>query len=160
MSNPDRTPVAQDVFTWCTREKTDTWHVVRNHNAQGIVERVVCKACGSEHKYRRAKAELPMKSSGSRVIVRGAGGAARPSSPSRGGTNSGISSSAAMEETWFAGIKKWGDKAPKPFDPGQRFDSGEVLDHAVFGKGVVQARRENRIDVLFKTGLKTLPSKA
>ena len=152
----DRTPVAQDVFTWCTKEKTETWHVVRNHDAKGIVERVVCKACGSEHKYKR-KTAAAAKPSPTRAIVRGNGGAIR----NTGAASSGKMqvASAALDETWFAGVKKWGEKPVRAFDPSLFFKMGEVLDHASFGKGVVQLRRENRIDVLFKEGIKTLPSR-
>jgi hypothetical protein len=64
-----------------------------------------------------------------------------------------------LEETWMAGLKKWGAKPVKSFDVAQHFAIGEVLSHAVFGKGVVQTRRENKIDVLFQNGqMKTLPS--
>lgn len=150
-TNPDRTPVAQDVFTWCTKEKAETWHVVRNHNAKGTVERVVCKACGSEHKYRSKTVAALTSPSSSRVIIRSSGGAkAAPAAP--------VQSSAMLEETWFKAIKKWGEKPVRAFDPGTSFAVGEVFDHTVFGKGAVQTRRENKIDVLFKIGLKTLPS--
>ena len=149
-SNPDRTPVAQDVFTYCTKEKTDTWHVVRNHNGNGIVDRVICKSCGSEHKYRLAKAAAAPAKSTRSVVVRGsAPRASAPAAPSAG----------VLEATWFAGIKKWGEKPVACFDPETSFGPGDVFDHEVFGKGVVQTRRENKIDVLFKAGLKTLPSK-
>lgn len=146
-ADPDRTPVAQDLFTWCTKEKTETWHVVRNHNGNGIVERVICKACGSEHKYRLKLTSTREKPAGSRVIVRGSNSAAP------------AVSSKTLEETWMAGLKKWGAKPVKPFQVTLHFAVGEVLEHSVFGKGVVQTRRENKIDVLFQNGqMKTLPS--
>jgi hypothetical protein len=153
-ANPDRTPVAQDVFTWCTKEKTETWHVVRNHNAQGIVDRVVCKACGSEHRYKRAEAK-PAASAAKRVVVR----SASAGGGTRAAADASSMSSAMLEETWLKGLKKWGDKSVAPFDPATTFAAGEVLNHEVFGKGVVQSRRENKIDVLFRQGLKTLPSR-
>lgn len=153
-TNPDRTPVAQDLFTYCTKEKIDTWHVVRNHNAKGIVERVVCKACGSEHNYRKAPTAKDSSTAASRQISR--------SAASRGPTAREIAaatSSAALQDTWIKGLKKWGDKPVVTFDPSQSYSTGEVFDHEIFGKGVVQGRRENRVDVLFHSGLKTLPSR-
>ena len=149
-SKNDHTPVAQDVFTYCTKEKIDTWHVVMNHNAAGIVDRVVCKACKSEHKYRKepaAKKETRVASSSGRMVLR--------NSPA----GKMELNSKNLEETWLAGIKKWGEKPVVTFDPGTSFKAGEVFEHSSFGKGVVQARREGRIDVLFSSGLKTLPSK-
>jgi len=148
LTHPDRTPVAADLFTYCTREKTETWHVVRNHDARGIVDKVICKSCGSEHRYKKMDVKA---SSTSRVVVRKpTGGSASPNS----------SGSKGLEESWYAGIKKWGDKAPLEFNPETSFGIGDVVNHTVFGKGVVQARRENKVDVLFSTGSKTLPSKA
>lgn len=147
-SDPDRTAVAQDLFTWCTKEKTETWHVVRNHDASGIVDRVICKACGSEHKYRRKILTMRERPAGARVVVRSGGASESPAMSSK-----------MLEETWLAGLKKWGEKPVKAFEVTMHFAIGEVLNHAVFGKGVVQTRRENKIDVLFQNGqMKTLPS--
>lgn len=153
-ADADRTPVAQDVYTYCTREKTDTWHVVMNHNAQGIVDRVKCKACGSEHRYRRNDMGSLPRASGAAVVRRSNGMSLKVDKPVE-------KSSAVLENTWMEGLKKWGDKAVRDFDPAVSFAVGEVVNHLSFGKGVVQARRENRVDVLFRSGIgmKTLPSR-
>ena len=150
--NPDRTAVAKDVFTYCTKEKHDTWHVVIAQNAAGVVDRVVCKSCRAEHKYRKKVEPKPL--SARAMILR---------KPAKA-TSSSVSkrpdmSSAAIDEQWFKGVKVWGDKDVPSFDPATTFEKGDVFEHEVFGKGVVQGRRESRIDVLFKEGLKTLPSK-
>ncbi len=44
----DRTPVAQNVVTKCTKCEMELDHVVVAHDAMGIVERVKCHTCGSE----------------------------------------------------------------------------------------------------------------
>ena len=153
-TNPDRTAVAQDIFTYCTKEKIDTFHVVMNHNAAGIVDRVKCKACGSEHKYK--KAPVPKTPASARtnagVLLR------KPGSDGRGPA-AAAATSEALTESWLGGLKKWGNKEVRSFDPALYFKVGEVFEHGTFGKGVVQARRENKIDVLFREGIKTLPSK-
>ncbi len=147
----DRTPVAKDIFTYCTKEKTDTWHVVMNHDASGIVDRVLCKACRSEHKYRRkaipAKAEARSRSTIVRKVV----------SPAE---RSKVLSKGSFEDDWFKCIKDWGDREVANYDPKRHFVIKEILRHEVFGKGIVKARRENKIDVLFQNGLKVLPSPA
>ncbi len=51
----DRTPVAQIVMTMCTKCEMELSHVVVALNAAGIVERVKCHTCGTEHKYRPDK---------------------------------------------------------------------------------------------------------
>ena len=151
--DPDKTPVAKDVFTYCTKEKTNTWHVVMAHNAVGIVERVKCKACSSEHKYKRQNPLVVKASSSGSSFVRKVGQTSLSAA-----TKSSTASSASLEDTWLAGLKKWGEKPVLPYAPDQHYLVSDVVNHQVFGKGVVQSRRENKIDVLFKVGLKTLPS--
>ncbi len=153
-TNTDKAPVAADIFTYCTREKVETWHVVRNHGADGIVDKVICKACGSEHKYRRSAApkgtskKAPL--TGRMLFLKG---------PGKKPALSAAANSEALMEAWLRSLKKWGDKPLRAFSPDQNFAQGEVLTHSAFGKGVVQVWRENKIDVLFESGIKTLPSK-
>ena len=151
--NPDKTPVANDIFTYCTKEKIDTWHVVRNHNANGIVDRVVCKACKSEHKY-RSQALAAVSGGAKKVAVK------RVAGGPLGRPKAVAAPTKSLEEIWFSGVKKWGTKEVNPFDSNYHYKAGEVFDHASFGKGVVQLRRENKIDVLFASNVqKTLISK-
>ena len=58
----DRTPVAQNVITMCTKCEMELNHVVVAHDKGGVVERVKCQTCGSEHKYRPDKKRAPKKS--------------------------------------------------------------------------------------------------
>ncbi|OQY44964.1 MAG: hypothetical protein B6240_09475, partial [Desulfobacteraceae bacterium 4572_87] len=57
----DRTPVAQILETQCTKCKLPLTHTVVLHNAEGIVERVQCRTCGSEHKYHPEKKKAAKK---------------------------------------------------------------------------------------------------
>lgn len=162
-THPDKTPVAQDIYTFCTREKTETWHVVRNHSDKGVVDRVVCKSCGSEHKYRLHAKATAMSAAGARTLVRRTPEGvllSTPSSSPKAGSRSKAHEAAAanLEENWFLALKKWGNQVLRPYNPQEHFRLGEVFEHAHFGKGAVQARRENKVDVLFKEGMKTLPS--
>ena len=146
-TNPDRTPVAHDVFTMCTKEKIKTFHVVMNHNTGGVVDRVQCKSCKSVHKYKSEAIARVMPVKSSRT--------------SRASTVSSVAPSRSTEvlsETWLAKLKTWGDRTPRDFDPAVSFIVGEVIQHVVFGKGVIEARRDNKVDVLFQAGVKTLPS--
>ncbi len=144
-SDVDRTPVAQDIWCYSTKEKAFTWHVVVNHDKDGYVDRVECKVSKTIHKYKKEKTAKP--DAKKRTVTR-----RKPSSTQI------IKTSATLEQSWFDGVKHWGDKVVKDFDPKKYFDEGEVLTHHVFGKGVVQKRRDNRIDVLFRNEIKTLPS--
>ena len=51
-NDKDRTPVAQNVITMCTKCDMELNHVVIAHNAEGFVEKVKCHTCGTEHRYR------------------------------------------------------------------------------------------------------------
>jgi len=66
--NKDRTPVAQNVITMCTRCERELNHVVVAHDATGIVETVKCNTCGSEHKYHPGKKREP-RSPPRRVLI-------------------------------------------------------------------------------------------
>ena len=57
----DRTPVAQILETKCTKCKLLLTHTVVLHNSKGIVERVQCRTCGSEHKYHPEKKKAAKK---------------------------------------------------------------------------------------------------
>lgn len=151
--NVDRTPVAKDIWCYSPREKAFTWHVVVNHDANGYVDRVQCKVSGSTHKYKRQNA--PAKTGARKVIRRSAGkttGSTRAAAQAQ-------EDAASLEQTWFDGVKAWGDKVVAEFDPKKFFDVGDVFTHKIFGKGVVQKRRDNKVDVLFRNEIKTLPSK-
>jgi len=160
LENPDRTAVAKDVFTYCTREKSETWHVVVAQNAGGFVDRVQCKSCGSHHRYRMKNKSGPSQAAKTLLVRKATSGKLGNSAAARSlGLGSSQGSSKSSQEIWFDGIKAWGDKPVIRFNASHSFAVNDVFEHEVFGKGVVQARRENKIDVLFQVGVKTLPSK-
>jgi hypothetical protein len=153
----DRTPVAHDIWCYSPKEKAFTWHVVVNHDAQGYVDRVQCKVSGYVHKYKRQNKTASASSSSSSVIRRNATGQTVGATSPKAKAAS-IENSASLEQSWFDGIKAWGDKPVLTYAPDKFWDKGDVLEHPVFGKGVVQVRRDNKVDVLFRVGLKTLPT--
>ncbi len=148
----DRTAVAQDIWCWSTKEKAFTWHVVVNHDANGIVDRVQCKVSKVIHKYKRMAKTTTSTKPATKSVTR------KPSTAGAARAAAEAKSSAALEDLWFRGIKKWGEKPITKYDPKVTFQADEVVEHTTFGKGVVQARRDSRIDVLFQGGVKVLPS--
>lgn len=138
----DRTPVAKDIWCYSAREKAFTWHVVVNHDANGYVDRVQCKVTGSIHKYKRQNKPAPASTGTKRTIVR----------------SKNTAPAIDLEEVWYKGVKQWGNKVVRTYSPSVNFQKGDVLDHPTFGKGYVQGKRDNKIDVLFKSELKTLLS--
>jgi hypothetical protein len=151
---PERTPVAADIYTYCTREKTETWHVVRNHNAMGVVDRVICKSCGSDHKYKMPESAKPanLARAGSTVIRRSSSGSSATGSTAK-------PAGGVLSDTWFNKVKAWGEKPLKKYSPDESYAAGEMVEHIAFGKGAVERVRENKAEILFRDGLKTLPCK-
>ncbi len=153
----DRTPVAQDIWCYNNQQKAFTWHVVVNHDASGYVDRVQCKTTGTVRKYRRQhKGAVSAPQKKTPVIRRNALGQLVASKRVARTTNA--EKSASLEQIWFEGIKNWGDKDIVTYTPTKFFKLKDVLDHPSFGKGVVQTKRDNKIDVLFRMGMKTLQS--
>lgn len=139
----DSTPVAEDIWCYSNKEKAFTWHVVVNHNAKGKVDRVECKVSKNIHKYKSTNKKKATPKRSIRKISNSAKAA---------------EASAYSEQSWFAGIEEWGDKPVISFDPKKYLVEDDVIEHKVFGKGVVQKRRDNRVDVLFRTEIKVLPT--
>ena len=132
-----RTPVAQNVIAKCTKCKMDLNHVVVSHSSEGIVERVKCLTCGSEHKYRPVKKSAPKKT------VKAAKKATR--------------NKKADYAKEFEGLaEKFKDKAPLHYSMAGSFKQDDVIDHKTFGMGIVVNVSYQRMEVAFSDGPRTL----
>jgi hypothetical protein len=129
----DRTPVAKDIITICSRCNLELNHIVVRHNAKGIVDRVKCHTCGFEHKYKPAKKQ-------------------KESTPKR---KSPVRKKSAEKE-YEALIEKYADQVPVPYSMQASYSEGSFIDHKTFGKGFVTGLAFERIEVLFQDGAKTL----
>lgn len=129
----DRTPVAKDIITVCSRCGLELNHIVVRHNIQGIVDRVKCHTCGFEHKYKpvKKKAETMKKRK----------------SPVRKKT---------AEKEYEALMAKNINVVPAPYSMRASYSEGDIIEHKTFGKGVVLETSFERIEVLFQDGVKTL----
>lgn len=129
----DRTPVAKDIITVCSRCNLELNHVVLRHNTEGIVDRVKCHTCGFEHKYRPVKKQT-------------------------GGTKTRKTSTRKKSpaKEYEALMQKNLDKVPIPYTIKTSFSEGDVVDHKTFGKGIVTGLAYERVKVLFQDGIKTL----
>jgi hypothetical protein len=129
----DRTPVAKDIITVCSRCNLELNHIVVRHNTEGIVDRVKCHTCGFEHKYKPAKKKKET--------------ARKRTSPVR---------KRSSEKEYEALMEKNIDVVPIPYSMKASFSQGDILDHKSFGKGIVMETSYERIEVLFQAGQKTL----
>lgn len=130
----DRTPVAQDVITMCTKCKMELNHIVVAHNADGFVERVKCHTCGSEHKYRKAKSPSEVKERKKRAST-------KKVDPARN----------------FAILaERFADKTPILYQMSGSYMNDDVIEHGIFGKGIVINTLSQKMEVIFIDGLRVL----
>jgi hypothetical protein len=123
IENKDKTPVAQNVVTKCTKCKIQLEHVVVSHNKEGIIEKVKCLTCGSEHKYR------PEKKNPSKKGVR-----TKKTDPAR---DFGLLT------------EKFKGKDPVRYSMSGSFKADDVIDHNTFGMGIVISTSYKQMDVVF-----------
>ena len=134
-NDKDRTSVARDLVTRCRRCGLDLMHVVVVHNQEGMVERVKCKTCGSEHKYHPDKTKLPSKAVQKKRTV-----------PKK-------ENSAAVFEKLAEKVK---GRAAIPYTISRSYQTEDVIDHKSFGIGIVTGVSHQKMDVLFSEGPRIL----
>lgn len=130
----DKTPVAQDVFTLCTKCEMELNHVVIAHNARGVVDKVKCLTCGTEHKYRSDKKKAPRSTAKKAAVVRK------------------VDFAKVFEEL----AEKFKDKQPLPYSMSGSFQKDDVIDHKTFGMGIVTSASSDRMEVAFSDGPRLL----
>ena len=123
----DRTPVAQNVSTMCTKCEMELSHVVVAHNAAGIVERVKCHTCGSEHKYRPDKKRATKKPSEKIISIQ----------------------EVDLTKTYEKLAQKFKEKKRLPYSMSGSFKNDDVIDHKTFGMGIVINSSHDKMEVAF-----------
>jgi hypothetical protein len=130
----DRTPVAQNVITLCTKCEMDLNHVVVAHSSRGMVEKVKCLTCGTEHKYRLDKKKTPRKTA----------------------KKSAITQKVDFAKTYEELAEKFKDKKPLPYSMSGSFKNDDVIDHKTFGMGIVTNASHDKMEVAFSDGPRLL----
>ena len=125
--------VGGDIDAFCTRCKMELGHTVLAMVGTKAV-RVRCNTCGGEHNYRGSSA------------------------PSRKGSWVPASERAARPAvtSWEALLREKDLSRARRYSVKERFQADEVLEHPVFGIGLVQEVRGDKISVAFKADVKTL----
>jgi hypothetical protein len=126
-NDKDRTPVAQNVITMCTKCEMELNHVVIAHNAKGKVERVKCLTCETEHKYHPDKKKTPRKTT----------------------TKSPVTQKEDFAKAFEELAEKFKDKKPLPYSMSGSFKKDDVIDHSTFGIGFVTNASHDKMEVAF-----------
>jgi hypothetical protein len=122
------TKVGGDIDAWCTKCK-----MLLGHTVLAMVgtkaKRVRCNTCQGEHNYRGTTAPVKRASSArDKPVV----------------------------TSWEALLAKKDVSRARKYSTKERFGQDEVLNHPVFGIGLVQEVRGDKIEVAFKADVKTL----
>ncbi|HZX41958.1 MAG TPA: hypothetical protein VFE93_08985 [Myxococcaceae bacterium] len=124
--------VGGEVDATCTRCKMELAHTILAM-VGAKVARVRCNTCGSDHVYRgtqtasRAAAARPRASTGEKTVV-----------------------------GWDAQLAALDVSSARDYRPDQTFAIDQVVRHPTFGLGIVRAVRQEKMDVAFKTAVRTL----
>jgi uncharacterized Zn finger protein (UPF0148 family) len=137
-----------EVDSWCT-----TCKIVLAHQVvavvDGKVEKVICKTCGKQHKYRPNPPKSRMKKSTTSASKKKTKTTKRKTKRKR--------KSKDPAERWEEALAEKDVSHAKVYSMGGSFDQDDIINHKKFGYGLVmEIRAEGKMEVLFKAGPKLL----
>lgn len=139
--------VGSEIEAKCSRCKLDLMHTVVAM-LDGKPRRVRCLTCGGDHIYR-----MPASLKAALAAERKKAAATKKSKAAKKAKSGGRGDVPDFET--LAGGKKLDN--PRPYAMTERFAGGELIQHPVFGMGIVAVvRGQDKIDVSFQTGVRTL----
>jgi len=138
----------------------------------GEIVKVECRVCGSVHRYHPPEGVKAQRKEAAHRVRQGAdrGDAVRKAraaeaaslaaaAPSAGRTTGVRAARAAqaLEDDWRRTLTLADGASPRPYAMQERFAEGEVLEHPVFGRGVVrEVLPPDKMRVLFRDGMRLL----
>ena len=129
--------VGGEVDAFCTRCKMTLAHTILAMVGVRIA-RVRCNTCMGEHAYKSGPPSEPRPR---------AAGSAGSRSTSRGrATSASFDEQLAGKDTTHS----------RPYSISDKFSLDQVIDHPTFGRGFVATARADKIEVVFRTFVKTL----
>jgi len=126
--------IGKNVDSYCGKCKLVLAHTIETV-VDGKIKRVHCNTCQAQHAYRPNAPGTRKKASGSRSSA-----------------NTPPPTIADYDDL----LKKYDAAKAKPYTPKAQFTERELLNHTVFGLGIVTVRRGDKIDVLFPDKPRTL----
>jgi len=136
MTDIDKTPVAGAIVTRCTKCKLELRHVVISHNREGIVAKVKCNTCGSEHRYYPEKKRLAAKRKKEEVAM--------------------VAKKNRVVEKYTGLLEQNQDKKAKKYCMSENYRENDVIAHKTFREGIITKVNYQKMDVLFETGFRLL----
>jgi len=134
--NNDRAGVGEHIVTRCSRCNNDMNHTVVAQGADGIVARVKCMVCSSEHNYKRSVSKIT-------------GSQSRTTRVAKVNVPTGY-------KLWEEAKNGAVNKVPINYSMDQKFQKNNLICHPTLGEGVVMNAYDNKIDVIFRNDIKAL----
>lgn len=150
----------------CTRCNDLTGHVIVAMVGAEVVK-VQCLACGSTHKYRPERREVPRKdkpavrrartgSTREEAVAVSRADAARKAAATRAATRA-AQEAQATEVAWKVALTRLNGDDSKPYRMDAVFEPGDIINHPTFGLGEVRlVIRPDKMEVLFQGGMRVL----
>jgi hypothetical protein len=123
----EQNSTGKSILSYCTKCKINLGHTIMAMKGEEIAK-VRCSTCGSSHKFRDAS--VPQK-------IR------KP----RGRKN--VNAEATTEILWESGLAVAKGKE-RDYHMTAKYRVGDIVNHHVFGKGIVLKLYANKCDMLFK----------
>ena len=124
---PEKNSTGQSIESYCTKCKVNRDHTIMVMDEETI-GKVRCVTCGSLHKYRNPLVVHKIRKPGKR---KGAG------------------EEATAEIVWEAGLAAAKGKE-RDYSMAAKYRVGDIVNHQMFGKGIVLKLYANKCDMLFK----------
>lgn len=124
---PENNAAGKSVESYCGKCKENRDHTIMTTDGEAIA-RVRCKTCGSLHKFRDQAVPQKVRKAGAKTIAQEQ------------------VTAALVWETSLAAAKG----KERDYDMAAAYRVGEVVNHQIFGKGIVLRVRLNRCMMLFK----------
>ena len=137
--------VGDNIDAYCLKCKMVLAHVIL-FKVDGVVNRVKCKTCGAEHKYRGVKAAVKKETTARSPRPASSGKPARKETPND------------APLAWDLKSRNMRPQTPmKDYSIKERFKVNDVINHPVFGVGFVEkVLSDKSISVLFHDAVRLM----
>lgn len=154
--------VGRDIEAWCGAAKCNR---LQEHTIVAMVGlqivQVRCKICGGTHKFKtvRDAAEAAPRQRAAESAPRSPTAPKTPkastSAPS-GPSKAEIAAANAAQVMWQRAMRERDVNRAQPYSAAVQVQSGDVVQHAGFGLGVVEGVLDGKAKILFSTGSRLL----
>ncbi len=139
MKAPSAIRVGGEIDAFCTKCDLNLAHTIVAMIGPKVVK-VKCNTCGSDHQFR---GEQPLVKPQSFSAPKKAAGPKAPKA-------------AAIAVAWEDRFRGFDLSRAKKYSAKERFSVDDVIDHPIFGLGLVTAIRDDKVEVSFKQEDKVL----